>query len=267
MGALTVALLILVWVLRLVVQVMGFRDPFVPLSEDVSFLVRDTFWGTVWLVQGALLPLLAAAFWIARPGALFGGRTKGGAPARPTDVRSGTSPAWWAVGVLVLLLVATVALSSHAMGVESGRAVAILADGVHALGAGAWIGSLGLILAVGRPEGGFDGGPLLAAQLRSFSRMAIVSVTALVATGTLLSWTHLDSVGDLWGSPYGRILSVKVLLAGAVFLLGLLNWRRGLPVLDTEEGLRGVRRRATWEVTLAAGVLLVAAVLGQTAEP
>jgi hypothetical protein len=38
-GAATALVLVAAWLLRGVVQVMGFRDPFAPLSEDVSFLL------------------------------------------------------------------------------------------------------------------------------------------------------------------------------------------------------------------------------------
>src|SRR6185436_11565279 len=84
------------WALRMVVQVMGFRDPFVPLWDDVSFLLFETFWGTVWMGQGALLPLLIGVFaW----------------------ARTGSEAAWKASVAPVLGLVATLALASHAMGV------------------------------------------------------------------------------------------------------------------------------------------------------
>lgn len=260
LGAITVLVLVAAWGLRGVVQVMGFRDPFVPLSEDVSFLLFETFWGTVWMAQGAILPLLAVAFWRARgPGAAT--------PAPGTSIPF--SPSWGLVLALALMLVATLALSSHAMGVDSGRPFIVAVDAVHTLASGSWIGSLGIILTVGHPteRAGQDVVALFAAQLRGFSPMAIVSVSILIAMGVVLAWTHLDVPSSLWTTSYGRILSAKIGTAGLVFAAGLWNWRVGLPFSDTRDGAAAVRRRAVVEVSLAAGVLFLTAVLVHSAKP
>ena len=249
-GAFAVIGMLAAWPLRLVVQVMGFRDPFVPLWEDVSFLLFETFWGTVWMAQGAVLPLLGAAFWLAR------------GSASVTPKRSWT---WGVAGGLVLALTATLALSSHAMGVDSRRTLIVTADAVHALAAGGWIGALGIILTAGRQDERDRG--LFAAQLRSFSRVAIFSVAALTGMGVVLAWTHLQTLSDLWTTGYGRVLSAKVGVVVLVLLVGLWNWRTGLPGLDTSEGTAKVQRRAALEVSLAAGVLILTAVLVHQAKP
>jgi copper transport protein len=239
--------LIVAWILRMVAQVMGFRDPFVPLWDDVSFLLFETFWGTVWMVQGALLPFVVAAFaW----------------------ARTGSPAAWRAAGVLSLGLVATLALASHAMGVEPAKALFVTADAVHALAAGCWVGSLGVIVSVGRPIGSSDEArALFAAQLRAFSPMAMVSVAALIAMGSALSWAHLAGLSNLWETGYGRVLMAKVALAGGVFLAGFVNWRLGLPASGTSAGAVSVHRRAALEVALAVGVLLITAVLVRSSKP
>jgi putative copper export protein len=85
--------------------------------------------------------------------------------------------------------------------------------------------------------------------------------------GVLLAWEHIGALSNLWLTGYGRVLSAKVALAGAVMLAGLVNWRRGLPVLDTEDGVAAVRRRSVFEVGLATGVLLLTAVLVHSVKP
>src|SRR5690606_36023333 len=111
----------------------------------------------------------------------------------------------------------------------------VTADAVHGLAASAWIGSLALILLAGRAiQDAEVGRELFAAQIRAFSPVAIVCVGALVSMGVVLSWTHLTSVSDFWTMNYGRILSAKIFLAGAVFLAGFINWRRGVPALAAE---------------------------------
>lgn len=240
-------LLLLAWFLRGLVQILAFRDPFVPLSEDVSFLLFETFWGTVWMAQGVVVPLLALAFWRA-------GRGRGAA-------------AWIAATVLTLALVATMAMSSHAMGVDSWRAAIVLADGLHTLAAGAWIGTLGIILWVSgavRSPGRRDG---FAAQIRAFSPVAIAGVTGLLSMGIVLSWTHLTALSDFWTTGYGRLLAAKIAVAIGVMLAGWVNWRRGVPTLATEAGALATRRRAVLEVSLAVGVLILTAFLVHSAKP
>ncbi len=259
-GSWVTGLLLPFWALGLVVQVAGFRDPFVPLREDVLFLLGSTFWGSVWLAQGLVLLLLGLSL-----------RTLAGS-GEPTDTSSSDEairplgPRSTVTAVLIVALPVTLALSSHAMAVSGGhRIVAVAADASHALAAGTWIGSLALIVFVSRRSA--DRGLLVAAQLRAFSPMALVAVPVLLVMGGVLSVYHLSSIADLWSHPYGRLLSAKLLAAGAVLLLGLLNWRRGIPSLSSEAGRRMVRRRATWEVAAAALALAVTGVLTGTASP
>lgn len=243
------------WLLRGILQLSAFRDPFVPLGEDVAFLLGET-WGKVWMGQGAVVLGLALAFPYAKR------RVGAAEDSRQGSSFVGPSPAWWVVAALALFLVATLALSSHAMGVATARPLVVAADALHALAAGTWIGSLGLILAVGRAPG-----PVLVAQLRAFSPLAVASVSVLVAMGALLSWTHLQTPANLLTTSYGRVLSAKLGVAGLVFALGFWNWRRGLPVADSAHGEAGLARRARWEVAFAGCVLLLTAVLSHTVKP
>jgi putative copper export protein len=257
--AVVAALLLGAWGLRLYVQLLGFRDPFVPLSEDVAFLLRETWWGTVWVAQGALLLLFALAMAVAsrRPPNPVEPRVPWGDPTPPPSLPWRWRLAW--VGVVGLAV--TLALSSHAMSVPSNRPLAVALDGAHALAAGAWIGTLALILGPGRDAASPGGASRFAAQLHAFSPVAMVAVGVLLFAGGILSTQHVGSWGNLWGSTYGRVLLLKVGLAGAVLLLGAVNWRRGLPDLGTPAGVSRVRRRAAVEVGLAGAVLVATAVL------
>jgi putative copper export protein len=251
LGQAAALVLLVAWALHMTAQVMAFRDPFVPLWDDVSFLLFETFWGTVWMAQGVLIVLLAVAF-----------RLVPSADPRERPV------GWWLTGALVLGVVMTLALSSHAMSVEHRRHLIVAADALHGLTAGTWIGSLAVILAVGR-GGAEDAGDLsaFAAQIRSFSPLALASGLTLVTMGVLLSWTHVQSFANLFGTTYGRILTAKVALAGAVFAAGFVNWRRGVPTSDHPQGAASVRGRAAGEVFFAIGVLLLTAVLVNSPKP
>jgi putative copper export protein len=267
--------LVAVWGLRLVVQVMAFRDPFAPLGEDVRFLILETFWGTVWMGQGLVLVLLVPTFGFLAtragstppppPGLTPEGVPRTGPPALELPLR------WKAAALLVALLLLTLGLSSHAMSVPSARPMAVSVDLAHTLAAGSWMGSLSLILATtGRGE---EAGALLAAQLRGFSPVAVVSVGMLVFMGIVLAGFHVHEIPALWQTRYGLTLAAKVGVAGIVMGVGLWNWRWGLPMLgDDGDGatpaqVRMVRRSASLEILLAGVVLVVTAVLVATPVP
>ncbi len=251
LGVVAAAGLTVAWSLRGVVQVMGFRDPFAPLWDDVSLLLFQTFWGTVWIGQGVVLLLLLVM-------SCFVTFRLRGHEARVTP-----GFPWGATLALVLAVAITLAMSGHAMGVDRGRVLAVGADALHVLAAGAWMGCLAVLLIVNR-----DTSPaVFSAQIRAFSPLALASGAVLVLMGVGLSWTHLDSVSDLWTLRYGRLLSAKVVGAGLILALGFWNWRRGLPESDTVEGSAAVRRRAAAEVMLALGVLISTAMLVHATKP
>jgi len=271
-------LLIPVWGMRLAVQVMEFRDPFAPLVDDVRFLLMETFWGLVWFIQGALLVLLAATFHGLFRRARTRGKEEAGEPTRGEESTTadgaegrtaGPAPelpwGWKAAWAGVIPLTLTLSLSSHAMSVPFLSPLAVAMDGAHALAAGAWVGTLALILHL-RP-GPPDTASVLAGQLETFSYLAMGAVAVLLIMGTVLAGLHIGVISNLWASEYGRVFSLKVLASGGVMLLGFRNWRYGLPVVDTEEGSRTVRRRAAMEVGLAALVVLLTAILVGTEMP
>ncbi len=277
-GLAAALLLLVAWGLRLLVQLLAFRDPFVPVSEDLAFLVGDPLWGRVWIVQGLAAVGLAAAFaWLR---ATAGKRAPPEPGLTPEGIpRTGPRPvelpgAWRGAAACVALLLLTLGLSSHAMSVPWNRPLAVGVDIAHATAAGLWIGVLALVL-LGTPRGagaGADGdeappGTLLAAQLRAFSPLAMGSVGVLLFMGVLLSGYHLPSIPALWESRYGRTLLVKVALSLGVLALGFVNWRKGLPQVDTPAGRGRLRRAASLEVGLALAVLLVTAILVATPLP
>jgi putative copper export protein len=68
-------------------------------------------------------------------------------------------------------------------------------------------------------------------------------------------------LSNLWSTPYGIALIVKLCFVAAVFGLGAWNWRRQKPTLGTEPAALALRRSATSEVIVAALVLAATAVL------
>ena len=252
--------LIAIWVLRFVLQVAAFRDPFVPLTEDITLLLRYTIFGPVWIAQGVALFAVAIALALLGRGSGQGDAVAGNSPEAPALGRG----AWGVVIVGAVILAFTLAMSSHALSEETTRELAVAADFVHALAAGAWMGSLVLILSTRKVETS-GGDSLFGAQLKAFSPVAVVCVTLLVVMGTYLGWRYLAALSDLWTTPYGRVLSAKVVVAGAVLLMGFVNWRRDMPSIDSPGTRASIARRASWEVGVAVVVLVLTGVLTGTA--
>ncbi|HET9949966.1 MAG TPA: hypothetical protein VFQ22_13675, partial [Longimicrobiales bacterium] len=93
-------------------QLLDFRDPFVPWTEDADLLLNGTTWGTSWMLAAAGSLVAAAAF---------------GAAARGPERRG----AWTAGAVLALALGAFPAFTGHASGTGALRPLTLTADTLH----------------------------------------------------------------------------------------------------------------------------------------
>jgi copper transport protein len=215
-------------------------------GDQLTALVTGTVWGLGWLLQAIATCAFVMGMLIARAPH---GRTAG----------------WMGAAGSVVLLAAVPGLSGHAAGVERLTALAIVADALHVLAAGAWIGSLLMVLAIGIPATLGTPGPAwgsVAMMVRAFSPMALIAGAVVGATGVASTLLHIGAVQNLWGTGYGRALLLKVALLTLVGATGFYNWRRVLPGLGADdEGTRRLQRSARVELAIAAAVLLVTAVL------
>ncbi|HEY3107440.1 MAG TPA: CopD family protein, partial [Chloroflexota bacterium] len=127
-------------------------------------------------------------------------------------------------------------------------------------------------LLVGLPGRERLGGPAaLASAVAPFSRMAVVCVVVLAATGLLRALAELAEPADLIDTPYGQALLVKLALVALALALGALNFglvaRRLVAAgrSPTETHFATWRRRltatVTGEVALLAGTLLATGLL------
>ena len=168
-----------------------------------------------------------------------------------------------------LLLLASLGLTGHAamdMGGGFGHEINQMA---HLTAAGLWLGGLaplGLLLrrAV-RPEStAFV--PLARAVLPHFSQIGYAAVALSMVTGTVNSIMLVGSFRALVSTPYGRLLSVKIVLFVAMVGLALVNRFRLMPRLSGPEAaivpLRTLCRSVAAEQALGLAVLAVVAVLG-----
>ncbi len=228
--------------LYLIRQTREFRDPFAPLSEDITLLM-STPWGSTWITAAIAAVLLAASMKLAH---------------------SGRAPGWWMATALALSLALFPGLTGHASAADD-RVLALALDLLHVWAAGAWMGGLSLVLYLEtRARHSAEATSILPKLVPVFSPVALAAVSALIVTGLYASWTHLESVGALITTSYGRVLSIKLLLVLLVLGLGGRNFRLLTPRLGSDAGDTAMRRSAAAELAIAQLVLIVTAVLVRT---
>ncbi len=210
------------------------------------------------IVRAATALLLLIGFALARPGPV----------------------AWQLAALAGLVISASFAWMGH--GAATPGAAGLLhtaSDVLHMLAAGVWIGALVVFLVLLLTDGHqpVEARHSLHAALHGFSGVGSALVAVLVATGLINSWftVGLARLPSLLTTPYGQLLSVKVLLfLGMLGLaaanrfhltprLGLALERRAPPLA----AIAALRRSLLWETGLAIAVVALVAWFGMLAPP
>ena len=157
-----------------------------------------------------------------------------------------------------------------------GHLVHLGADVLHLAAAALWVGALvmffGLLIPVAarRP----DRVRALHSALQGFAGVGSGIVAILVATGLVNSWILVgpSHLAGLWTTPYGQLLSLKLVLFGAMLgLAGANRFRltpglaRGLESAEPARALAALRRSLLLETGLSLAVLAIVAWLGTLA--
>lgn len=223
-------------------------------------LLSRTRWGLLWLARQALLLLLTGAlFQLYHRSTLTPAPSPNPGESSRISDRDWSSSNWFSVvtqspavslarpgwatssgvfisqktryfltisSVLLLALLATQSLVSHAAAITPNALLPVVVDVLHLLAAGLWVGgllalSVGLLPLIHRDKANFF--MLVRSGWRPFSRLAVLSVALLVATGLFSMGQHVASIDALLTTLYGQALAVKVGLILAAGGLGLLN--------------------------------------------
>ena len=128
--------------------------------------------------------------------------------------RRHSAPAARLFGATMLACFGTFAWTGHA-GVGRLLPLSVLSDVVHLAAMSLWLGGLVQLVLVVLPAVEPRSAAGVAAR---FSRIAAVSVVALVVSGTFQAWRQLADVAQLWSTGYGRLLAAKTLLVGLVLV-------------------------------------------------
>lgn len=235
---------------------------FSALKETIVRETLETRFGTIWG--------LAVAAWIAfglLVALLF----------RPSRAHLGRGRALLLATPLAFLVLVP-ALSGHGS-TQSPVALLFPTNVVHVGAMAIWLGGLATLLFVlPRATRELDPGGrgrLLAAALSRFSRIALISVGAILLTGLIQAYVYVRRLDALIETGYGRAVLAKFLLLMAVIAIGAYNRRRSVPRLNRiaaggeSPGRAGVllRRALRGEVALLVVVLAVTAALASYAPP
>jgi putative copper resistance protein D len=172
--------------------------------------------------------------------------------------------------VLSLLLLVSLGWVGHAVeGQGPTRLIHQINQMVHLLAAGLWLGGLvPLAWLLGRARSPSGAAWISVARdvVPRFSQMGYAAVALLAATGALNTLLLVGSTGALIGTPYGRLLGLKILLFLAMVAVALFNRVRLLPSLrqETEASARAaaLARSVLGEQGLGLLILAVVSVLG-----
>jgi copper transport protein len=203
--------------------------------------VLATRFGKVWLGQAVAAVVLAALALLLR---------------RRADRLAAVATTGLAVGLLV-----TPGLAGHA---RTTGGTAMVADFVHLTAGATWTGGL-VFLVLGLVWAVEDRWALASRAVPRFSTLAVVSVTALIAAGTVNAYLQVRAWRGLWDTTYGLLLLSKIGLVLPLLLLGAYNNRYAVPRLRL--GIASVveqrrfLRTAGGEVALMIAIVAVTAVL------
>jgi len=187
---------------------------------------------------------------------------------------------WGLTAVLGAVSLAAIAWSGHG-GADEGAAglVHALADVVHLLSAGVWLGALAALLLMLNQRSSSASSSVavvdLHGALKGFAGVGSATVALIVASGLVNSWFLVgpSHIGDFAYSLWGRLLLIKLAVFTAMLGLAALNRFRLTPRLeatlasDPAAALGDLRRSLAQETAAGLAVLALVAALGRLAPP
>lgn len=186
---------------------------------------------------------------------------------------------WAALTGIGLVVCSSLAWTGHGAATEGPLGfIHLSADIIHAVAAAMWLGALaalGVLLAV--PYGNPEQDRLTHGALDGFSGMGTLAVGLLVVTGLVNSGflVGIDRLGSLVTTPYGLLLSVKLVIFAGMLSLATSNRFILTPRLKRSleddnllpRAIRGLRLSLALETLLAIVLLGLVALMGTLAPP
>ncbi|MFL5926533.1 MAG: copper resistance CopC/CopD family protein, partial [Gaiellaceae bacterium] len=154
-----------------------------------------------------------------------------------------------------LALVLAPSASGHALDRGTPR-LEFPVDVLHVAASSVWFGGLVALVVAARR------GVFREHVVRRFSTLALVAVGVIGATGLIRAFSELSSIGQVWGTSYGRLLIAKTGLFVALIFFGWANRHRFVPALA--RSAPRLRRNLGAEIVLLLGLIAVVAILTQS---
>ncbi len=236
--------LLLLVVARGALQVCSLLDPGDTITVAiVQSVLGDGSWAHAWLLQVAAAIVLFAAlrFRVARASA-------------------SALPGCVIIAVLIWAQTGMGHSSTNRWPWPLGR----ILDGMHILGAGIWLGTLGVLAITALPLLRREARlPALARLVRAFSIYARIGVVLILVSGITAALVYAGSIELLLASTWGRLLAIKLAAMLGVLAVGWYNWRVVTPALQTNDPRAGARLRVAirLELLLALAMLAITTML------
>jgi copper resistance protein D len=226
----------------------------IPLCRDVvPVVLTRTRFGEDWLLRLVLAGLVGACLL-----ALQG-------------LRRGVGAIGWAALFLAALMLGSLGWAGHGATTPGPPGdLHLVADVLHLLAAGLWLGTL-IPLAEARRIGDPSWGAITRAATRRFSVLAMTSVATLFSAGLVNTWSLAGTVPTLIGTEYGRLLLAKIAIFLTMVLIAAVNLLRLTPRLADPSGqtagrvwaaVAQLRRNTFIEAGCGLAVLAIVGVLG-----
>ncbi|MGQ0679792.1 MAG: copper resistance CopC/CopD family protein [Actinomycetota bacterium] len=128
-----------------------------------------------------------------------------------------------------------------------GPVFALASDWAHLVSVTAWVGGLAVLAAtVLRPGSVID--PI--EPSKRFSKLAGVALAVVLLTGTINALSRIGTMEELLDTEWGKLVLIKLVLFGAIVMLGYRNRTRMFPAIAREEpgGRKAFRKLAVVEL-------------------
>lgn len=190
--------------------------------KPIKVILFSTRFGAVWAAQESLAILLLLSLY-----------------TKSTLIQKiGIRPfLMWAITLSSILLFTGV-FKGHAAGLEPAWP-GLLGHGIHLLAAGSWLGALPALLflmhASNKQLANAPEPKHVAPLLARFSLLARTMVGLILLSGTLIGYLQISRWGELFATPYGEYLLIKVLLFIIMLSIAGIIRRHFLPQYNTNK--------------------------------
>jgi putative copper export protein len=129
----------------------------------------------------------------------------------------------WLLLIASLVTMLLVSVTSHA-GEDGLWSIVNLVNWLHLVGISLWGGAIIVYALMIMPELRQGGDvPQTVTAVARLSTLATMALVIVLLSGLFNSWHQLNGWSDLWVTPYGEVLSIKLSLVAVMMLIGALN--------------------------------------------